>query len=165
VITIASEMAAAIDSDPHFRRNSQLGSDVRINLALARHFKGSDYVRAQRIRHQAIATFQKIFEQVDAVVSPTTGCPAPAIQDDVSACGESDLTTLTEIMRYAPAANLTGLPAISVPAGYSPHGLPIGLQFMGPAWSEALLLHLAGATEQLVPRHAPPSPFAAPVLG
>ena len=70
--------------------------------------------------------------------------------------GESDLTTTVEIMRFATVGNLTGLPAISFPAGYTAKGLPIGMQAMGRAWQEALLLRLALAAEQIVEKKAPP---------
>lgn len=52
-------------------------------------------------------------------------------------------------------ANLTGLPAISFPAGYNEAGLPIGMQAMGRAWEEPTLLRLALAAEQVVERQAP----------
>lgn len=52
-------------------------------------------------------------------------------------------------------ANLTGLPAISFPAGYNEAGLPIGMQAIGRAWEEPTLLRLALAAEQAVERRAP----------
>jgi Asp-tRNA(Asn)/Glu-tRNA(Gln) amidotransferase A subunit family amidase len=96
-----------------------------------------------------------VLEQVDVIATPTTAVTAPAIPADALADGESDLTTLTELMRYAVAANFTGLPAISLPAGYDAAGLPVGLQLLGPAWSEALLLRLAHAADQIVDHRAP----------
>jgi Asp-tRNA(Asn)/Glu-tRNA(Gln) amidotransferase A subunit family amidase len=58
-------------------------------------------------------------------------------------------------MRFATPANLTGHPAISVPAGYDEAGLPIGIQFIGRAWQEHVLLRLAHAVEQIVERKTP----------
>jgi aspartyl-tRNA(Asn)/glutamyl-tRNA(Gln) amidotransferase subunit A len=58
-------------------------------------------------------------------------------------------------MRFATAANLTGLPAISFPVGYTRKGLPIGLQVIGKAWDEANLLRMALAAEQVVEHKAP----------
>jgi Asp-tRNA(Asn)/Glu-tRNA(Gln) amidotransferase A subunit family amidase len=58
-------------------------------------------------------------------------------------------------MRFATPANMTGLPAISFPAGYNDASLPIGMQAMGRAWKEETLLRLALAAEQVVERKAP----------
>ena len=74
---------------------------------------------------------------------------------DALLSGESDLALTDEIMRFAPAANLTGLPALSVPAGYDERGLPIGLQLMGRAWHEHVLLRVAAVAEQHVERQPP----------
>ncbi|RVX10350.1 Fatty acid amide hydrolase [Vitis vinifera] len=53
------------------------------------------------------------------------------------------------LMRFVVAANLLGLPAISVPVGYDKQGLPIGLQLIGRPWGEASILRLASAVEEL----------------
>jgi Asp-tRNA(Asn)/Glu-tRNA(Gln) amidotransferase A subunit family amidase len=58
-------------------------------------------------------------------------------------------------MRFVTPANMTGLPAISFPAGYTDKGLPVGMQAIGPAWQEPTLLRLALAAEQVVERKAP----------
>jgi len=60
-----------------------------------------------------------------------------------------------EIMRFTTAGNMTGLPAISFPAGYTKSGLPIGMQAIGRAWEESLLLRLALNAEEIVERKAP----------
>ncbi|MDX9956193.1 MAG: amidase [Anaerolineae bacterium] len=154
VITIATEMAQAMDRF-HAEHHRQHGLDVRTNLTLARAFTSMDYVKAQRVRTRLIAHFRKAFESVDVIVTPTTGLAAPAIPASALPAGDSDLTTLTEIMRFATPANLTGLPAISFPAGYTPQGLPVGMQAIGRAWDEVTLLRLALAAENLVERQLP----------
>ena len=154
VVTIAGEMAQAMARyDAGHRREH--GLDVRINLALARAFTARDYIQAQRVRTRMIANFDRVLEQVDVIITPTTGLPAPPIPQAALPDGESDLTTLTEIMRFTTPANLTGLPAISFLAGYNDAGLPIGMQAMGRAWQESTLLRLALAAEQIVERQAP----------
>jgi Asp-tRNA(Asn)/Glu-tRNA(Gln) amidotransferase A subunit family amidase len=60
-----------------------------------------------------------------------------------------------ETMRFAYLSNFTGHPAISFPAGYDSAGLPIGLQAIGRAWSERLLLRLAAFADTLVERRRP----------
>jgi len=58
-------------------------------------------------------------------------------------------------MRFVFALNLTGHPALSVPAGYDPDGMPIGLQLIGRPWEENVLLDAGEVAEGLVPRRAP----------
>ncbi len=58
-------------------------------------------------------------------------------------------------MRFVNPANLTGLPAISIPSGYDRGGLPVGLQLIGRPWDEGMLLRLAYAAEAGVPRQKP----------
>jgi Asp-tRNA(Asn)/Glu-tRNA(Gln) amidotransferase A subunit family amidase len=153
-ITIAAEMAQALDY-AHDRHGREHGLDVRLNLALAREFKALDYVQAQRVRTRTIAHFKAALEQVDAIMTPATALAAPVIPPAALPHGESDLSTLVEIMRFVTPANMTGLPAIAFPAGYSATGLPIGMQAIGRAWQEATLLRLALAAEQVVERKAP----------
>jgi Asp-tRNA(Asn)/Glu-tRNA(Gln) amidotransferase A subunit family amidase len=154
LVTIGAEMTEALGHTYAEHRRDH-GLDVRVNLALARTFTARDYLKAQRVRTQMIAAFNRALEDVDVILTPTTGLPAPEIPAAALPDGESDLTTLTEMMRFATPANLTGLPAISFPAGYSSRGLPIGMQVMGRPWQEATLLRLALAAERHVERRPP----------
>jgi Asp-tRNA(Asn)/Glu-tRNA(Gln) amidotransferase A subunit family amidase len=153
-LTIAAEMAVNMSAtyDQHHRQH---GLDVRTNLALARTFTAVDYLKAQQVRTRMLAHFGRALDEVDAIVTPSTGLVAPVYSAAALAGCESDLTTLMQILRFATPANLTGLPAISMPAGYDAAGLPIGLQAIGRAWQEASLLRLALAAEQVVERRRP----------
>jgi Asp-tRNA(Asn)/Glu-tRNA(Gln) amidotransferase A subunit family amidase len=153
-LTIASEMMQSM-SETYAQHHQEHGLDVRVNLALARRFLATDYVLAQRVRTRLIHNFNQAFTEVDVILTPSTGLAAPPIPATALPAGDSDLTTLVEIMRYATPANLTGHPAISFPAGYTETGLPIGLQAMGRHWQEPMLLRLALAAEQLIERQKP----------
>jgi Asp-tRNA(Asn)/Glu-tRNA(Gln) amidotransferase A subunit family amidase len=150
-------------NDEYRQSRVKFGLDVRTNLALGSSFTASDYILAQRARTRAMSAFRLALDQADVIATPTSAITAPLIRPDSMPDGDSDLTTLTEIMRFAVAANLTGLPAISIPAGYDANDLPVGLQLMGRAWNEALLLRMAHAAEQVVERRKPmlhyPAPF------
>jgi Asp-tRNA(Asn)/Glu-tRNA(Gln) amidotransferase A subunit family amidase len=131
------------------------GLDVRLNLALGRAFTAQDYVQAQRARTRIINNFNRVLEEVDMILTPTTAIAAPPIPKDALPNGNSDLSTTIEIMRFVTAGNMTGLPAISFPVGYTTGGLPIGMQAMGRAWEENLLLRLAVNAEQAIERKEP----------
>ena len=154
-ITIGSDVSQAL-AHTYARHRGELGLDLRLLLALVRQFAGRDYVQAQRMRTRLMAHFQRALEEVDVIVTPSTALVAPPIPADALPHGDSDLALLLEILRFATPANLTGLPAISFPAGYTDQGLPIGLQAIGRPWQEATLLRLARAAEDVLPRRAPP---------
>ena len=154
IVTISSEMATAMDR--YYKEHSQdFGLDVRINLALARVLTSRDYIQAQCIRTRTIENFAAVLKQVDLVITPATGCTAPPIPEDSLPDGESDLSVLAEIMRFAAPPNFTGFPAISFPAGYDGSGLPIGFQAIARPWEEHVLLRLAHAAETCVKREKP----------
>ena len=89
------------------------------------------------------------------IVSPTTAKTAQKIPVSGSTNGWSDLATDTEYMRYIIPGNLTGLPAISFPAGYDSHDFPIGMQAMSNHWQEHILLRVAYNAEQVMERKLP----------
>ena len=154
VITIVTEMrasqAAFLAEDS--RRYSP---EARLSLALAGHLRATDRVLAERYRVEIFRSFMAALAQVDVIVSPSVACTAPRIADDALECGQSDIAMTDRIMRFAAVSNLTGLPALTVPAGYDALGLPIGLQFIGRPWSEALLLRFARHAESGVSRASP----------
>ncbi|HCP45587.1 MAG TPA: hypothetical protein DIU15_06080 [Deltaproteobacteria bacterium] len=153
-VSIGSEMATAREEgwDQH---RKDYGLDVRVNLTIARTFSASDYVRAQQARTRMSHIFGDLLRSVDVVATPTTGITAPLIPEDALPAGQSDLETLSIIMRFAFPANLCGLPAIAFPVGYDPQGLPISFQAMGGPWQEHTLLRLAVLAEQWLERRKP----------
>lgn len=154
LVTITGEMTTALEPYYHDHR-TEFALDSRLNLALARTFTARDYLLAQRIRTRLISSLEGIFHDVDAIVTPMTAITAPPIRPEAQPDGESDLSQLTEIMRYATVANLAGYPAISFPAGYDSQKLPVGFQAIGRAWQENVLLRLAYAASQFVERQPP----------
>ena len=101
---------------------------------------------------QARLKIRKIFESVDALVTPATPIPAPSIAELTQ---NPDLLRPREILllRNTRPVNIWGLPAISVPCGFTEAGLPIGLQIIGPHRDEANVLRLAHAYEQATAWH------------
>lgn len=88
-----------------------------------------------------------IFQEVDVIVTPTTGITSPEIPKGALEYGLTDYSTSGEAMKYIFLANLLGIPAVSCPIGYSSKGMPIGIQFQARWWNEDLLLRLANAND------------------
>jgi aspartyl-tRNA(Asn)/glutamyl-tRNA(Gln) amidotransferase subunit A len=107
---------------------------------------------ARRDLAKARSEVQAVFADVDSVVTPAVPIPAPAIAELKQ---NPDLLRPRELvlLRNTRPFNVWGLPAISVPSGFTVSGLPIGLQIAGPAWSEAAVLQLAYAYEQATEWH------------
>ncbi len=152
--TIVSEMLSA---HAGYRKTHlhDYGLDVRLNFAVGGELTSEDYVKAQRLRTRGLKTFGKVLAGVDAIVTPATAIPAPAINEASLPDGESNLSDLDAIMRFATVGNLLGYPAISFPGGYTAAGLPVGVQLIGRPWEEHRLLRFAHAAEAFVERREP----------
>jgi Asp-tRNA(Asn)/Glu-tRNA(Gln) amidotransferase A subunit family amidase len=135
--------------------SSRFGPDARTNLAIGRHFRATDYVHAMRHRQALTKAYVAMMKDVDALVTPTTACTAPLINEKSLPDGESNLVVVDQLMRFIRTGNLTGFPALSVPAGYDALGLPVGVHFMGRPYQEHLLLRLGRVVEAAVQRRAP----------
>ena len=112
----------------------------------------AEYIRRRRELDEARRSIGQIFAEVDVLVTPTMPMPAPAITDlkaDPDALRPAEL----KLLRNTRPFNVWGLPAISVPCGFTQGGLPIGMQIAGPHWREHLVLQLAHAYEQATAWH------------
>ena len=158
LVIIATEMAAARLADSAAAR-ARYGYDVRLNFALARDISAAEYIQARRLRARLCRQIEGVLDTVDAIVTPTTACTAPLIAPEALISGESNLPLLDKIMRFAPLPNLTGHPAISFPVGYDAQRMPIGLQVIGRAWQESLLLAIARLAEKGFCRQEPSRHF------
>ena len=101
------------------------------------------YLKAQQVRTLILRDYDRAFEQVDVVAMPTSPTPAVRIGERVS-----DPVQMYLMDIFTVSANLSGLPAISVPCGFSSGHLPIGLQLIGRRFDEAALLRVADAYER-----------------
>ena len=112
----------------------------------------ADYIRHRDELDQARRSIGGFFAEVDVLVTPATATPAPAIaqlKKDPDALRPAEL----RLLRNTRPFNVWGLPAISVPCGFTEAGLPIGLQIVGPPWREDIVLRLACAYEQATAWH------------
>jgi aspartyl-tRNA(Asn)/glutamyl-tRNA(Gln) amidotransferase subunit A len=112
----------------------------------------ADYIRRRRELEEVRRNIGQIFADVDVLVTPTIPMPAPAIADlkaDPDALRPAEL----KLLRNTRPFNVWGLPAISLPCGFTQSGLPIGLQIAGPHWREDLVLGFAHAYQQATAWH------------
>jgi aspartyl-tRNA(Asn)/glutamyl-tRNA(Gln) amidotransferase subunit A len=112
----------------------------------------AEYIQRRRELDQERRRAHDFFSEVDLLVTPTTPIPAPAIahlKKDPAALRPTELALLRNTRPF----NVWGLPAISLPCGFTKSGLPIGLQVAGPHWREDLVLRLAYAYEQATEWH------------
>ncbi len=114
---------------------------ARIYLGL---LSGSaDYIQAQRIRSRCRAELAEVFSKVDCLALPNQAGPAPRVED----VGPIDTLFKHVVPEYHGPFNLTGLPTLSVPCGFSENQLPIALQLVGKPFDEPSVLR-AGYTYQ-----------------
>ncbi len=95
------------------------------------------YLKAMKVRSKIIDDFEKAFSQVDAILAPVSPTPAFKIGEKVDDPLKMYLSDI-----FTVAANLVGIPALALPAGFSKNGLPVGFQLMGPRFSEKMLFNL-----------------------
>ncbi len=133
-------------------RAAGFGAEVKRRVmlgtyALSAGYYDAYYGKAQRVRTLVRRDFQQAFERVDVIAAPTT--PGVAFKfgekEDPLQMYLNDVFTIP--------GNLSGLPGVSVPAGFTMAGLPIGLQLVGRAFDEALLLRVAHAYERATTWH------------
>ena len=114
------------------------------------------YLQAQRIRRLIARDFAQAFEQCDVLMSPTSPSTAFRLGDRTADPVQMYLSDIFTI-----AANLAGLPGMSIPCGLDTAGLPVGLQIIGNYFSEARMLNVAHLYQQRTDWHMRKSPIAA----
>ena len=145
VILLTDSAAAHRD---HLReRAADIGTDVLTRLRTGQTFTGMDYAQARRDRDELRREWFALLREHDVILSPTTRIAAP-LRD-----GQDAVATAQQLTANTAPFNLTGLPAISVPCGFTQAGLPIGLQLAAGPWQERMLLRAARAYEQATPWH------------
>jgi aspartyl-tRNA(Asn)/glutamyl-tRNA(Gln) amidotransferase subunit A len=149
VYTIIAAEASAYHSRWWPRRAEDYGADVRGKLAAAACLSADDYVQAQRARAQIVEALAAALEEVDAIVTPTAPLTAQLVgQTEVTFGGQPLPATGGGVFtRLTAAFNLSGGPAISVPCGLTPGGMPAGLQIASAPGRDELVLRLAAAFE------------------
>ena len=130
------------------------GEDIRYRLMMGRYMLATDYVRAARARRLFVEDFSQALRQVDVMVMPTMSIPAHTIGATTVSIGGVETPLYSSgnpmLIRNTYGANQAGVPAISLPAGFTSQNLPVGIQFVAAAFQDHKLLSIASVMERLL---------------
>jgi aspartyl-tRNA(Asn)/glutamyl-tRNA(Gln) amidotransferase subunit A len=138
---------AAVNRDRLREHPEMFGEDVRRRLENGAKTSSTDYILARRTQAEVRKRFEQFFESYDFLILPTTPITAPTIE------GHDAVEQAGRLTRFTAPFNLAGLPALSLPCGFTKEGLPIGLQIVSRAWGESKVLNLGYAFEQATEWH------------
>ncbi|MBM4313909.1 MAG: Asp-tRNA(Asn)/Glu-tRNA(Gln) amidotransferase subunit GatA [Deltaproteobacteria bacterium] len=125
----------------------RFGADVRERLETGAALTSGEYALARRKQTECRRRFETFFQEFDLLLLPTTPTPAPPIE------GTHAVEAARRLTRFTAPFNFAGLPALSVPCGFTDEGLPIGLQMISRHWGEAKALQAGCAFEQATGWH------------
>ncbi len=134
---------------PYRKRRAEYGDAVRVLLELGETIKASQLTAAKKVRARFTSALQKIWSQVDVLVTPTLPITAPLIGQESVIIGVVQEEVRPCLTRYVRPFNITGVPAISIPCGRDGRGLPIGLQIVAAKRGESTILRAALALESV----------------
>lgn len=135
--------AAAFHHERLVSQPQGFGEDVRRRLQAGAAYTSTQYIQARHTQALLRQQFTRFFDQFDLLLTPTTPVAAPLIEGP-DAVEQAGLLT-----RYTAPFNLTGLPALSLPCGFTAQGLPVGMQLVAAPWAEARLLQAGSAYQQV----------------
>jgi aspartyl-tRNA(Asn)/glutamyl-tRNA(Gln) amidotransferase subunit A len=123
---------------------------VRLRLEMGRYILAEDYVRAMRLRAELTAAVDRALERCDALLLPTMPIPAPKIGATVVDVDGVETPVRATMLSRTQLFNITGHPAIALPAGKGPEGLPRSIQVVGHRGRTERLLDIAAALEEII---------------
>jgi aspartyl-tRNA(Asn)/glutamyl-tRNA(Gln) amidotransferase subunit A len=144
-VLLLAEATSVHEQD--LKRRGDIGSDVLTLLDQGRLIRGSDYVDAQRLRRIYIRQFSMLWRGVDCIFTPATPTAAPKIGQMTMSVGGVDEDVRLATTRLVRGINVLGIPALSVPCGFTKSGLPIGLQILGAPRAEDMILRIGAGIE------------------
>jgi aspartyl-tRNA(Asn)/glutamyl-tRNA(Gln) amidotransferase subunit A len=152
--------AAAAHEELIRTRAALLSDEVRPLLQSGLFLTATQYLAAQQARRKTIAAYRELWRAFDVLVTPTSPIAAPLIGATTARLDGKDIPLLRAFLDLTLPFNLTGQPALSVPCGFTRHGLPIGLQLVGRPFEEATLFRAGAAYEAATDWHARKPPLA-----
>ena len=133
-------------------RPQDYSSEVLVRLHAGAMFSAVQYHKAQRLRRVIRQQTLEVLERVDVLVSPTSHEEAPTVEESMPGATKRS-SPLLHLGRLTRTFNISGLPAVSVPCGFTRSGLPVGLQIAGGEFDEARMLRVGYEYEQATEWH------------
>jgi aspartyl-tRNA(Asn)/glutamyl-tRNA(Gln) amidotransferase subunit A len=133
---------------------TKYNDDVRTSLEVGEMIAATDYIKALRVRQRIKDGWRDAFQSIDALVAPSVPAVAVAAgQTSFTWADGTEEALINAYVRLSAPGNITGLPAISVPCGFTNAGLPAGLQILGKPFAEPMVLRIAEAYERSTAWH------------
>ena len=110
-----------------------------------------EYIQALRQSEVVRRSLELLFKEADVLITPSVQILPPKIGEDAVTAGDEQIDINSGCVKFARLANITGIPAIALPYGYSAEGLPLSIQLMAPRLHEAKLLRIACSIEKATP--------------
>jgi aspartyl-tRNA(Asn)/glutamyl-tRNA(Gln) amidotransferase subunit A len=156
---LASVESASFNQVQNAERGHLYAPEVRAAMAAGQATSAITYVNAQRGRGVVRRAMHAAFEGIDTMLLPTIATQAPFVDGGGVELGDQELDVLNALNVLTIPANITGIPAITVPCGFSPDAMPIGLQLWGRPFDERRIVSVAAAYEQRTPWHTRVAPI------
>lgn len=134
-------------------RPEDFGADVHARLTRRTDLTAEELVSTRRVQHAFTVGVTEVLTTCAALLLPTTRIPAPDIAGQTITVNGAPVFAPTLLLPNTNPFNLTGMPALSVPCGFTAGGLPIGLQIVGRRWDEVTVLRVGAAYERATQWH------------
>jgi aspartyl-tRNA(Asn)/glutamyl-tRNA(Gln) amidotransferase subunit A len=152
-LVLATE-AAALHKRWMIERPQDYGPQVLMRLQNGLAIPGVSYLEAMRWRGPALAAHLAAVAGVDAVIAPVAPVAAPTIAESDVGNSKDAEAVIQRLTRFTRPINYLGLPALSIPSGFTKSGLPVGMQLVGRSFDEAMLLRIGAAFQRATDFHA-----------
>ncbi len=151
-LVLATE-AAALHKRWMIERPPDYGAQVLMRLQNGLAIPAVSYLEAMRWRGPALSAYLAAVERTDAVIAPVAPMPAATIaESDVGNSPDAE-AVIQRITRFTRPINYLGLPSLSIPAGFTKSGLPVGMQIIGRSFDEAMLIRIGAAFQRATDFH------------
>jgi aspartyl-tRNA(Asn)/glutamyl-tRNA(Gln) amidotransferase subunit A len=158
-LTAACQLVLAVEAAAFHKRwmierPQDYGPQVLMRLQNGLAIPAISYLEAMRWRGPALAGYLAAVAGTDAVIAPVAPVPAPTLAESDVGNSLNAEAVIQRLTRFTRPINYLGLPSLSIPTGFTRSGLPVGMQLIGRAFDEAMLLRIGAAFQRATDFHA-----------